>query len=296
MRNLFFFFKFILQRQIVSLFQKHGAIEVVTPLLSPYVKSIKSTAVRLMTHSGSVVFLPHDLRDPFIKHIALSGINLMRRYSVGRVYREKKVFNFHPKQLYECAFDIVTPCSTAEHSTLNVSFACKFPVDFHYLYFVHNLFGILENRLIDAELISIGYELTHILPLLKQRNLSFRLNHTLLLNAILINHNVPKNKYNDVFAAVLDYTDRRISKFQLHSTMTTLLESSKHNATNLLDILLTEIALGGPKSHYTNGTGLRNLIKGHSEASKMARAAMEEIEKIVSLAQSLGVTVSKRCS
>lgn len=116
------------------------------------------------------------------------------------------------------------------------------------------------------------------------------MNHTSLLNAILMTHNVPREKYNDVFAMVLDYTDRRISKFQLHSTMTTLLESSKHNATSLLDILLTEIPLVGPRSHY-DGTGLRNLIKGHSEASKMARAAMEEIENIVSLTQSLGVMV-----
>lgn len=62
-----------------------------------------------MTHSGAVIVLPHDLRLPFIKHAAVSGVNLMRRYSVDRVYREKKVFNFHPKQLYECAFDVITP-------------------------------------------------------------------------------------------------------------------------------------------------------------------------------------------
>lgn len=145
--------------------------------------------------------------------------------------------------------------------------------------------------MIDAELISIAYELTNILPALKQRNLSIRLNHTSLLNAILTHHNVPRDKYNDVFAAVLDYTDRRISKFQLHSTITVLLESSKHSATNLLDVMLTEISMGGPKSHYTNGSSLRNLIKGHSEASKMARAAMDEIENVVSLSQSLGVMV-----
>lgn len=90
----------------------------VTPLLSPFVKSKKSTTVRLMTHSGSVVLLPHDLRVPFIKHIALSGTNMMRRYSVDRVYREKKVFNFHPKQLYECAFDIITPLSPNKHCKL----------------------------------------------------------------------------------------------------------------------------------------------------------------------------------
>lgn len=96
-----------------------------TPLLSPYVKSTNMTAVHLMTHSGSVVVLPHDLRVPFIKHIASSGIQSMRRYSVGRVYREQKVFNFHPKQLHECAFDIITPCPTAEYSKLQQkSMAC----------------------------------------------------------------------------------------------------------------------------------------------------------------------------
>lgn len=73
--------------------------------------------------------------------------------------------------------------------------------------------------------------------------------------------------------------------------MTVLLESSKHTATNLLDVMLTEVSLGGPKSHYTNGSSLRNLIKGHSEASKMARAAMDEIDIVVSLSQSLGVMV-----
>ena len=94
----------------------------VTPLLSPYVRTTKNNAVRLMTHSGSVVVLPHDLRVPFIKHVALTGINVMRRYSVGRVYREKKAFNFHPRQLYECAFDIITPTPVTEGSKLDSSF------------------------------------------------------------------------------------------------------------------------------------------------------------------------------
>lgn len=112
------------QRKIISLFRTHGAVECVTPLLSPFVKSTKSNAVRLMTHSGSVVVLPHDLRIPFIKHVALSGLSFVRRYSVGRVYREKKVFNFHPKQLYECAFDVITPTPTShisEYSPKNSS-------------------------------------------------------------------------------------------------------------------------------------------------------------------------------
>lgn len=84
--------------------------------------------VKLMTHFGSIVCLPHDLRYlygtnfiikcssyfacfrvPFARYVAWNGITLLRRYSVERVYREKKVFGFHPRELYECAFDIITP-------------------------------------------------------------------------------------------------------------------------------------------------------------------------------------------
>lgn len=109
-----------------------------------------------------------------------------------------------------------------------------------------------------------------------------------------MNHNVPNEKYTDVFVAISDFSDRRISKFQLNTTMTALLESSKHNATSLIDILLTETPLGGPRSqNYLYSSALGNLIKGHSEASKMARAAMEEIDNIVSLTRSLGVAVSR---
>lgn len=107
-----------------------------------------------------------------------------------------------------------------------------------------------------------------------------------------MHNNVPTEKYNDVFAAVLDHMDGKISKFQLHSTITALLESSKHSSTNLIDILLTEFPLGGPKVFHTNSSSLRGLMKGHSEVSMLARSAMEELETVVSLAQSLGVMVN----
>ena len=35
------------------------------------------------------------------------------RYSIERVYREKKLFGSHPKELTECAFDIVTNAPTS---------------------------------------------------------------------------------------------------------------------------------------------------------------------------------------
>lgn len=101
----------------MSLFKKHGAFEVVTPLLSPYLTTCQqSNATRVMSQSGVVVLLPCELRTPFIKYIANTGINLMRRYTVGRIYRDHKIINSHPKQMYECVFDIISP----EGSKLNL--------------------------------------------------------------------------------------------------------------------------------------------------------------------------------
>lgn len=215
-----------------------------------------------MTTSGGVVVLPHDLRSPFIKHVALNGIQLMRRYTIDRVYREKKGFNFHPKQLYECAFDIITPTADG------------------------------RSHLVDAELISMAFELTQIIPSFTQRNLSIRINHTSMLRAIMSHHNVPVDKYSDIFGAVLDFIDRRISKFQLHSIVTSLLETSKQSASTLIDALLTEFQLGGPKGFNTNApSSLRSLLRGHSEASQLARSAMDDIDHVVSLAHGLGVMV-----
>lgn len=105
---------------------------------------------------------------------------------------------------------------------------------------------------------------------------------------------MPPEKYQDIFAAVLDYMDGRIKKFQLHSTITALLPT-KHSSSNLIDILLTEFPIGGSKGSYANESSLRNLMKGHSEASMLARNAMDEVEAVVALAQSLGVVVNALC-
>lgn len=252
---------FPLQSKIVSLFCKHGAIEVVTPLLSPLVKKSSSygSIVRLMTHSGSVVTLPHDLRIPFAKHVALNGINMIRRYSVGRVYREKKVFNFHPKQLYECAFDIVTPGR--------------------------------GNLLVDAEIISIAWEITNEIPALKQKNISFRINHTSLLRAILLYCNVPVDKYSCLFTAIGNFVDGKISKFQLHSTATAIMQTSKYSGVQLIDLLLVDTPLSGSRGSFS-GSALRALINGRGEAASMAKSAIRELECVISLAQGMGVQVT----
>uniref|UniRef100_A0A182PJE4 non-specific serine/threonine protein kinase n=1 Tax=Anopheles epiroticus TaxID=199890 RepID=A0A182PJE4_9DIPT len=243
--------------KLVALFRKHGAIEIVTPLLTPYTKqhAPRSNTVKLMTHSGSVVTLPNDLRVPFLRHIALNGIKNIRRYSIGRVYREKKVFNFHPKQVYECAFDIVTPSR--------------------------------GHLIIDAELLAIATDVMRELDLLQGRNVFFRLNHIGLLRAILIHCNVPLDKYRELFEMVAEFLDDKISKFQLSSLINALIGGStaKINVSYLCDALQLDLSSVG----LLGGSILKSIIRGKGEAASLAKVAVRELETVVTLTQNLGV-------
>jgi translation initiation factor 2-alpha kinase 4 len=101
----------VAKERIVRVFQKHGATCLSTPLLMPRNTLYDNTesCVRLMTHSGGIVSMPHDLRAPFARYVAWNGITCLKRYAIDKVYREKRVYGFHPRELYECAFDIITP-------------------------------------------------------------------------------------------------------------------------------------------------------------------------------------------
>lgn len=82
------------KQKIVEIFQKHGGIYLATPLLMP--KSIQhsnftESSVKLMTRTGSIVSIPHDLRTPFARYIVWNNISHIRRYAIERVFRDKKV-------------------------------------------------------------------------------------------------------------------------------------------------------------------------------------------------------------
>lgn len=82
------------KQKIVEIFQKHGGIHLATPLLMP--KSVQhsnftESSVKLMTRTGSIVSIPHDLRTPFARYVVWNNISHIRRYSIERVFRDKKV-------------------------------------------------------------------------------------------------------------------------------------------------------------------------------------------------------------
>ena len=93
-----------------------------------------------MTRGGDNVSLPYDLRVPYARLLArwvethlsslktrmpLSrlGTEQQRRYNIGRVLREKKVFGLHPKECVECAFDIAGPASGSVLADAEVSWS-----------------------------------------------------------------------------------------------------------------------------------------------------------------------------
>lgn len=83
-----------IKRKIVEIFKKHGGLCLTTPLLMPKSgqhSSFTESSVKLMTRTGSVVSIPHDLRTPFARYIIWNNISHIRRYAIERVFRDKKV-------------------------------------------------------------------------------------------------------------------------------------------------------------------------------------------------------------
>ncbi|KAG5678544.1 hypothetical protein PVAND_008211 [Polypedilum vanderplanki] len=240
--------------KIEEVFRKHGAIDIQTPLLTPYTKSDPEYITRLMTHSGLIVTLPHDLNTLFLRYVAANGINLLRRYSIGRVYRERKLFNSHPKQNYEVEFNVVTPNR--------------------------------GNFLVDAELCVVAHEIISEFDVLKQKNLSFAINHTSLLRAIFLYYSVPTSKYKNILALTADYLEGRIkTKYQLQTSITSLIPAVKSISSLIDTLLITDIPITNIAS-----TNLKVLVRGRGEAAALAKGALRELETVINLSQAMGVT------
>ncbi|KFQ29222.1 Eukaryotic translation initiation factor 2-alpha kinase 4, partial [Merops nubicus] len=95
---------------VSRIFKRHGAIKLHTPLLMPRNKKLyeHNEASYFMDHSGMLVMLPYDLRIPFARFVARNNISNLKRYCIERVFRPRKLDRCHPKELLECAFDIIT--------------------------------------------------------------------------------------------------------------------------------------------------------------------------------------------
>ncbi|XP_063976876.1 eIF-2-alpha kinase GCN2 isoform X2 [Diachasmimorpha longicaudata] len=240
--------------KVIEVFRKHGGMNLVTPLLMP--KSTKfpynqmESSVKLMTKSGNIVSIPSDLRAPFARYAAWNNILHMRRYAVERVYHEKKVHGFHPREFYECAFDIISNS---------------------------------VDLMAEAELIYIVWDIFNQLPELRDRNFVVRINHTSLLQAVLMYCGIEPEKYMDIYSILYDARDGKFTKFQVqtHLISLCLTDQAMSTLSNLFDI----------ESPVTKITSvLRTITKRKgTDAAILAKEGLREIEAVVSNVEALGV-------
>lgn len=241
------------KQKIVEIFQKHGGIHLATPLLMP--KSVQhsnftESSVKLMTRTGSIVSIPHDLRTPFARYVVWNNISHIRRYSIERVFRDKKARGFHPRELYECAFDIISP--------------------------------IDSNLMTEAELIFIIWEIFNELPQIREHNFIVRLNHTSLLQAVLMYCGVEKDKYQDIYSILQDARDGKLTKFQVQTHLISLCLTDQAMET-LFNLLETESSVAKITSV------LRTITRRKGDAAGLAKEGLKDIETVISNVESLGV-------
>ncbi|KAF1374984.1 hypothetical protein PFLUV_G00234700 [Perca fluviatilis] len=237
---------------ITRIFKKHGAVRLQTPLLLPRNRKLYdgSELACFMDHSGMLVTLPYDLRMAFSRFVARNNITHLKRYSIERVFRPRKLDRAHPRELLECAFDIITP--------------------------------VTNSLLPDAETIYTIYEIVQEFPVLQERNYNIYLNHTSLLKAILLHCGVPEDKLSQASTILCDAMSEKLTKREV--------EAKFYNfplSTNSLQMLFKYIEQKGNLQDLA--PLLTSLTKQKTAVTQLAKQGLKDLEELTVLLRRLGV-------
>lgn len=251
--------KLILARQMVhesvkSVFLRHGALRVRTSHLAPRTKLFEQLeyAVSLMDHSGALVTLPYDLRIPFARYVARTGVVQMKRFDIGCVYRVNRILGAHPKELYECVFDIVT--STP------------------------------EDLVPDAEVLLVVAEIIKQFPSLDNRSYYIRINHTGIMRSFLTSIGISDERQSELISILEETRGEKERNDQIGSFVENL-QTSEHTGMALCDFLKFQ----GPVSELRQH--LIRTMKRKSWIGQSARQAYGDLQKIITHAETFGITL-----
>ncbi|XP_031551320.1 eIF-2-alpha kinase GCN2-like [Actinia tenebrosa] len=250
----------VLAQQLVhealkNIFNRHGALRIRTPLLMPSTKAVEKleSAVTVVDHSGGVLTLPYDLRVPFARYIARSGLTHVKRFDVGCVYRDRKILGAHPKELYECAFDIVSPTS--------------------------------EGNVPDAEVVLSVAEIIREFPCLHERNYFIHMNHAGLLKAVLNSYGVPEDRHDDLFKILQAAQTERLRNEQINEFLEGI-QVSERSIASLYGFLYFEGPVEKVREHIIG------VLKKGTQASADAKQALHELQAVVSHCATFDVKLS----
>jgi translation initiation factor 2-alpha kinase 4 len=176
--------------RLESIFSKHGAVRLKTPLLLPKSMALVDAravawdqAAQVLDSNGAISFLPVNLRLPFSRYVARHNVTDLKRYVIDRVYHARRIPHVHPRELVECAFDIVTSSP--------------------------------GNLIPDAEIIYVVQDVINAFPVLGAKNYVVKLNHPQLVKAVLLHHGVPEEKFPPLFQLLTDSRNSPSSKFKV---------------------------------------------------------------------------------
>ncbi|XP_061598878.1 eIF-2-alpha kinase GCN2 isoform X1 [Cololabis saira] len=237
---------------ITRIFKKHGAVRLQTPLLLPRNRKLYdgNELACFMDHSGMLVTLPYDLRMGFARFVARNNITHLKRYSIERVFRPRKLDRAHPRELLECAFDIITPVS--------------------------------NSLLPDAEAIYTISEIIQEFPALQERNYNIYLNHTSLLKAILLHSGVPEDKLSQASNILCDAMSEKLTKREVEAKFCNFALS-----TNSLQVLYKYIEQKGSLQELA--PLLTMLTKQKTAVTQLAKQGVKDLEELCVLLRRLGV-------
>ncbi|XP_056867769.1 eIF-2-alpha kinase GCN2 isoform X1 [Takifugu flavidus] len=237
---------------IIRILKKHGAVRLQTPLLFPRNKKLYdgSELACFMDHSGMLVTLPYDLRMAFARFVARNNITHLKRYSIDRVFRPRKLDRAHPRELLECAFDIITP--------------------------------VTNSLLPDAEAIYAISEIIQEFPILQERNYHIYLNHTSLLKAILLHSGIPEDKLSQASIILCDSMSEKLTKREVEAKFCNFSLSTKS-----LQTLYKYIEQKGELQDLL--PLLTTLTKHKTAVSQHAKQGIKDLEEVTGLLNKLGV-------
>ncbi|XP_041827550.1 eIF-2-alpha kinase GCN2 [Melanotaenia boesemani] len=237
---------------ITRIFKKHGAVRLQTPLFLPRNRKLYdgNELACFMDHSGMLVTLPYDLRVAFARFVARNNVTHLKRYVIERVFRPRKLDRAHPRELLECAFDIITP--------------------------------VTNSLLPDAETIYTISEIVQEFPALQERNYNIYLNHTSLLKAILLHSGVPEDKLNQASNILCDAMSEKLTKREVEAKFCNFSLS-----TNSLQTLYKYIEQKGNLQELA--PLLTSLTKQKTAVTQLAKQALKDLEELTLLLRRLGV-------
>ena len=237
----------------------HGAVSIEAPSLVPrgeewpYIGT--EGVVVTMTRSGDIVSLPYDLRIQFARYLVRTKLTQLKRYCFGKVMREKKIFGEHPRELTECALDIVTP-------------------------------GPGSVVMADAEMMVMCEDLVRAVTSSGDNyKLFLRVSHHDLVMGILQHFGIAGDSHLKVISALRMWDSLPSKASGPVSARLQALGLSDPVSSSLAPLLEAEVGLS------QLGSILRVVTKRKGEAGEMVKAALSHLKAVEARALDLGLTL-----